>query len=226
MRIFVADLQCNGDGALQIMYGIGGEKHLTESTLDHLAATAARSPCGSATAPSTSARTTSGCRCSTRSTCTKEPCALEHAVGLWPLDPPAGRSARATTWRHPDQGSRSRAASPAIRLLEADDPGSRSIAAPAWLAAIGGDGAAEDRLARDGRRNPRRDPRPRRARRQASSASTTRPIRSTPRPCSIPLLRFLPADDPRVRATVDAIADELTETASSCATAPTRPTTT
>jgi alpha,alpha-trehalase len=33
---FVADLGRDEDGALQIMYGIGGERHLEESTLDHL----------------------------------------------------------------------------------------------------------------------------------------------------------------------------------------------
>ena len=33
---FVADVDRNGDGTLQIMYGIGGEKELTERTLDHL----------------------------------------------------------------------------------------------------------------------------------------------------------------------------------------------
>jgi len=33
---FVADLQANEDGALQIMYGIDGRRDLTESTLDHL----------------------------------------------------------------------------------------------------------------------------------------------------------------------------------------------
>ena len=33
---FVADLERNGDGGLQIMYGVGGERDLTESTLDHL----------------------------------------------------------------------------------------------------------------------------------------------------------------------------------------------
>ncbi len=33
---FVADVPRNDDGSLQIMYGIGGEKELTESTLDHL----------------------------------------------------------------------------------------------------------------------------------------------------------------------------------------------
>src|SRR5947209_242830 len=33
---FVVDLDRNEDGSLQIMYGIGGEKELTESTLDNL----------------------------------------------------------------------------------------------------------------------------------------------------------------------------------------------
>jgi GH15 family glucan-1,4-alpha-glucosidase len=33
---FVADLERNQDGALQIMYGIDGQRDLTESTLDHL----------------------------------------------------------------------------------------------------------------------------------------------------------------------------------------------
>jgi GH15 family glucan-1,4-alpha-glucosidase len=33
---FVADLERNEDGTLQIMYGISGERDLTESTLDHL----------------------------------------------------------------------------------------------------------------------------------------------------------------------------------------------
>jgi GH15 family glucan-1,4-alpha-glucosidase len=33
---FVADLQRDGDGGLQIMYGVGGERDLTESILDHL----------------------------------------------------------------------------------------------------------------------------------------------------------------------------------------------
>jgi len=33
---FVADLERNDDGALQIMYGVGGERDLEEKTLDHL----------------------------------------------------------------------------------------------------------------------------------------------------------------------------------------------
>ena len=41
---FVADLEANDDGALQIMYGIDGRRDLTESTLDHLSGYAGASP--------------------------------------------------------------------------------------------------------------------------------------------------------------------------------------
>ena len=41
---FVADLQCNEDGALQIMYGIDGERDLTESTRDELSGYAGARP--------------------------------------------------------------------------------------------------------------------------------------------------------------------------------------
>ncbi|HEY2719471.1 MAG TPA: glycoside hydrolase family 15 protein [Solirubrobacteraceae bacterium] len=41
---FVADLECNGDGALQIMYGIDGRRDLTESTRDELSGYAGARP--------------------------------------------------------------------------------------------------------------------------------------------------------------------------------------
>jgi GH15 family glucan-1,4-alpha-glucosidase len=41
---FVADLEANDDGALQIMYGIDGHRDLTESTLDHLSGYAGARP--------------------------------------------------------------------------------------------------------------------------------------------------------------------------------------
>jgi len=41
---FVADLECNGDGALQIMYGIDGRRDLTESTREDLSGYAGASP--------------------------------------------------------------------------------------------------------------------------------------------------------------------------------------
>ena len=47
------------DAPLQIMYGIGGEHDLTERTLDHLPAGAARPPCGWATAPGPRSSSTS-----------------------------------------------------------------------------------------------------------------------------------------------------------------------
>jgi GH15 family glucan-1,4-alpha-glucosidase len=41
---FVADLECNADGALQIMYGIDGRRDLTESTRDELSGYAGAHP--------------------------------------------------------------------------------------------------------------------------------------------------------------------------------------
>ena len=41
---FVADVEANEDGALQIMYGIDGRRDLTESTLDHLSGYAGARP--------------------------------------------------------------------------------------------------------------------------------------------------------------------------------------
>jgi GH15 family glucan-1,4-alpha-glucosidase len=41
---FIADLECNGDGALQIMYGIDGRRDLTETTRDDLSGYAGARP--------------------------------------------------------------------------------------------------------------------------------------------------------------------------------------
>ena len=68
---FVADLEPNADGALQIMYGIDGRRDLTESTLTTSPATQEPARSGSATAPSTSDRTTSMAPSSTRSCSTR-----------------------------------------------------------------------------------------------------------------------------------------------------------
>ena len=99
---FVADLEPNEDGSLQIMYGIDGQRDLTESTRDDLSGTPARGRCGSETARSTSARTTCSGRCSTRSCST--PAAASGCPGgcgrLWRHRP----SAPPTVWQQPDQG--------------------------------------------------------------------------------------------------------------------------
>jgi alpha,alpha-trehalase len=67
---FVADVEPNEDGAMQIMYGIDGRRDLTESTSTICPAIPPRGPCESATARSTSGRTTSSAPFSTRSTST------------------------------------------------------------------------------------------------------------------------------------------------------------
>ena len=68
---FIADLERNDDGGLQIMYGIDGRRDLTEELLKDLSATTAPAPCGPATARSTSARTTCSAPRSTRCCCTR-----------------------------------------------------------------------------------------------------------------------------------------------------------
>ena len=67
---FIAEIAENDD-SLQIMYGIGGERELTEDRARPPArATPTPARCGSATPPTPSSSTTSGAPCSTRCTCT------------------------------------------------------------------------------------------------------------------------------------------------------------
>ena len=56
---FMADLDRNDDGGLQIMYGIDGRRDLTESVREDLSGYEGARPSAWATAPSTSGRTTS-----------------------------------------------------------------------------------------------------------------------------------------------------------------------
>ena len=81
----------------------------------------------------------------------------------------------------------------------------------AKLAEIRGDAELRRRLARDGRGDPRRHPRARRHASAASCASTTTTDALDASVLLAAIFGFLPADDERLRATVDAIADDLTE---------------
>ena len=128
---------------------------------------------------------------------------------LWPVlcDQVAGAW---RVWRKPDQGIWEARGEPQhyvsskLMCWVALDRGAR-------LAELRGEPELGDALAGRGRRDPRRHPRARRRRaRRVRPALRHRP-RSTPRTCSIPIVRFLPADDERVRATVLAIADELND---------------
>jgi GH15 family glucan-1,4-alpha-glucosidase len=198
---------CRRDPALQIMYGIGGEKELTESTLDHLDGYGGASP----------VRIGNGAF-------------DQHQNDVWgalldsiylhekalrgsatPADRQLVRSqveAAIDAWPKPDQGIWESRGEPQhyvsskLMIWVAVDRGSR-------LARWGGfDALAQEwekladefkaelleRGCRDGVFRQHYDS-------DALDASTL----------LIPLLRFLPPDDPRVRATVEAIADDLTE---------------
>ena len=112
-------------------------------------------------------------------------------------------------WREPDRGiwevrgEPKHFTSSKVMCWVACDRGAR-------LARLRDDARPGRALAGGGRRDPRRRPRERRRRARRLRAALRDRRRSTPRSCCCPLVRFLPPDDERVRATVIAIADELT----------------
>ena len=206
---FVADLEPNDDGALQIMYGIDGRRDLTESTRRpplRLRRRAAR--CGSATAPSTSARTTSSAP-SLDSILLHTRRSQRLPRRLWPIVQAQAECAtqRLARARPGHLGGARRAA--ALRLVEADVLG---------RARPGGQAG----------RDPRRP-----ATLQATWRATAEEIRADILEHGVsdrgvlrqhydtdaldastllaPIFGFLPGDDERLRASVLAIADELTE---------------
>ena len=160
-------------------------------------ATRARVRCASATAPATSDSTTSGARCSTPSTCTRAR-ATRLDERVWPML--SRQVERAIErWREPDRGIWEVRGEPkhftSSKLLcwVACDRGAR-------LAAMRED---SEHARRAGRPPPTRSTptsAPTASTSAACSSSTTRPTRSTRRCCSLPLVRFLPPDDERVRS--------------------------
>ena len=198
---------CRDHPDLQIMYGIGGERELTESTLDHLGGYAGSRP----------VRIGNGAydqrqndvwgalldsiylhQKALRGSATK----ADRELIAYQVE------AALAAWEHPDQGIWESRGEPQhyvsskLMLWVAIDRGAR-LAQGAGLAEIAekwrqaADRMREEILergVRDGVFRQHYDT-------DALDASTL----------LIPLLRFLPPDDERVRATVDAIADHLTE---------------
>ena len=198
---------CREDPNLQIMYGIGGEKDLTERTLDHLSGYAGSRP----------VRVGNGAFDQRQHDVWGAllDSIYLHEKALRGSGTPADRElirqqveAAIAAWPHPDQGIWESRGEPkhyvSSKLMTwvAVDRGAR------LARSIGVDDVAEDwertaaqmreeilkRGVRDGifRQHYETD---------ALDASTL----------LIPLVRFLPPDDPRVGATVEAIADDLTE---------------
>jgi len=203
---FIVDV-CKDDPGLQIMYGIGGERDLTERTLDHLCGYGGARP----------VRIGNGAFNQRQNDVWGAllDSIYLHEKALRGSGTPADRQliryqveAAIDAWEHPDQGiweSRGQPqhyVSSKLMIWVAVDRGAR------LARSIGFEEFAEDwertaqrmreeileRGVRDGvfRQHYETD---------ALDASTL----------LIPLLRFLPHDDERVRATVEAIANDLTE---------------
>ncbi len=198
---------CRNDPDLQIMYGIGGEKELTEKTLDHLGGYAGSKP----------VRIGNGAFNQRQNDVWGAllDSIYLHEKALRGAGTPADRQliryqveAAIAAWPHPDQGIwESRGApqhyvSSKLMIWVAVNRGARLARgigldelAAAWeQTADGFRDEILERGVRDGVFRQHYDT-------DALDASLL----------LIPLLRFLPPDDPRVRATVEAIAEELTE---------------
>ncbi|MEX2108925.1 MAG: glycoside hydrolase family 15 protein [Solirubrobacterales bacterium] len=198
---------CRKDPNLQIMYGIGGEKDLTESTLDHLGGYGGARP----------VRIGNGAFDQRQNDVWGAllDSIYLHEKALRGSGAPAGRElirqqveAAIEAWPHPDQGIWEARGDPQhyvsskLMIWVAVDRGARlargvgqNEIAAAWEETA--DRIREEILergVRDGVFRQHYDT-------DALDASTL----------LIPLLRFLPPDDPRVRATVEAIATDLTE---------------
>ena len=132
-----------------------------------LRATRARARCGSATAPSTSARTTSSARRSTRSCCT--PAAASACRGGCGRSCRRRPSARPQVWRKPDQGIWEARGEPQ-HYVSSKLMCWVALDRAAKLAEIRGDPELSDDLARHRRGDQGRHPRARRARRRAAPA--------------------------------------------------------
>ena len=204
---FVADLEPNEDGALQIMYGIDGRRDLTESTRDELSGLRRRAPGadrqrrlrpaperrlrrGARLDPAAHAAAASGCRGGCGRSCRRRP------------------SARPRSGATPTRASGRPAASPSTTCRRSSCAGSRSTAPRSWPRSAATPsreaawGATADEIradilehgVSDGVLRQHYDT-------DALDASTLLAA----------IFGFLPGDDERLRKSVEAIADDLTE---------------
>ncbi len=204
---FIADVAEAADGDLQIMYGIDGRKELVESTLDHLEGYADSRPVriGNAAYGQTQ-HDVWGALLDSVYLHAK---AADHVDGrIWPI---LGKQVGAALkhWREPDagiwevRGEAQHFTSSKIMCWVAADRGAKlagmigqDAESAQWAQAA--DEIKEDILTHGVRED----------------GVLTQHYGTSALDASLllaPLLRFLPPDDPRIRATVLAIADELTE---------------
>ena len=218
---FVADLEPNEDGGLQIMYGIDGRRDLTESTLDELSGYEGARPVRIGNGAFDQRQNdVYGAVLDSILLHTRRSQHLPRR--LWPLVQSQAEGASAV-WPEPDQGIwEARGEAAALRVLEADvlgraRPGreARAIRDDPKLEADWAATADEIRadilahgVSEKGVLRQHYDT-------DALDASTLLAA----------LFGFLPGTDERMRNTVQASPTTSPRTASCCATAPTRPTT-
>ncbi len=198
---------CKADPGLQIMYGIGGERALPESTLDHLSGYEGAKPVRIGNAASTQ-RQNDVYGALLDSVYIHAQALDGISESLWELVVDQVEAAT-EIWRHPDQGIWESRGEPRhwvsskLMCWVALDRGAR-------LARARGDEERAKRWRAEAKRIKaeilehgvsERGVFRQHYETDALDASTL----------LVPLVRFLPADDERVRATVCAIADELTE---------------
>jgi len=204
---YVADMERNPDGSLQIMYGISGQKDLTESTLDHLKGYEGARPVrvGNGAFNQRQNDVFGAVLDSVYLHSKKRDHIPER---LWPVLAEQVRCA-AEAWTHPDQG-----------IWEARGEARHYVSSKlmCWVAMDRGARLAERRGHSDNMEQWQALAEEIRAEileRGVDSRGVFRQHYETDALDAsnllVPLLRFLPPDDERVRATVMAIRDELSE---------------
>ena len=203
---YIADLERNEDGALQIMYGIDGRRDLTETLREELSGYAGARPVRIGNGAFAHAKTMCTARRWTRCSCipgVASDCrsGCGHSCNPRPsAQPPSGAN--------PTRGLGGARRTPALRLLQADvlgcaRPGGQARRDPGRSLAAATLGAGRGRIKADilERGVDRRGVLRQHYDTDALDASALLAA----------IFGFLPGDDPRLRATVLAIADELTD---------------
>ena len=190
------------------MYGIDGRRDLTESTRDDLSGYAGARPVRIGNGAFDQRQNdVFGAVLDSILLHTRRSQRLPRR--LWPIVQSQAECAT-EVWREPDQGIWEARGKPQ-HYVSSKLMCWVALDRAAKLAEIRGDADLAGDLARHRRRDPGRHPRATASATAACCASTTTPTRSTPRRCWRRSSGSCPRDDERLRKTVLAIADELTE---------------